>query len=61
VAKTAHELKAETLREIGILLVVFGPLDTFFAPGEQHWIGAIITAALGAVLVRAGIRMQAAE
>jgi hypothetical protein len=61
VAKPAHELKAEALREIGVLLIVFGPVDTFFNQGEKHWIAAIAALCVGVMLVWVGIDMEAPE
>lgn len=44
----------ETVREIGILLFVFGPLDTIFKSGQGtriDWVKAGVIAILGLVLI----------
>jgi hypothetical protein len=47
-------LLMETVREIGILLFVFGPLDTIFKSGQGtriDWVKAGVIAILGLVLI----------
>jgi hypothetical protein len=55
------ELFGETLREIGILLLVFVPLDATFYQGEIRWpalVGLVILGAAGAALIAAGIVLE---
>jgi hypothetical protein len=59
--RKAFHLAAETMREIGILVVVFGPLDAFFqkevaAPGA---LSGIIMLALLAIVM--GIMIEASD
>ncbi len=42
VAKQRHELWAEAIRDIGILLLVFAPLDTLFRAGRGTWVDWLI-------------------
>ncbi|MGH9498127.1 MAG: hypothetical protein ACRD3L_03210 [Terriglobales bacterium] len=56
-----HELIGETLREIGILLLVFVPLDATFYQGEIRWaamIGLFILGVSGVALIAAGIVLE---
>ena len=55
------ELVGETLREIGILLLVFVPLDATFYQGEIRWpatIGLVILGVVGVVLIATGIVLE---
>jgi hypothetical protein len=55
-----HELWAEAIRDIGILLLVFAPLDTLlrFRSGTWiDWIMAVAIAILGLLLIERGVRM----
>lgn len=55
------ELVGETLREIGILLLVFVPLDAIFYQGEIKWpaiIALVILGAAGIALIAAGIVLE---
>jgi len=61
VAKQRHELWAEAIRDIGILLLVFAPLDTLFRAGRGtrvDWLIALGVALLGLLLIAIGIRME---
>ncbi len=61
VAKQRHELWAEAIRDIGILLLVFAPLDTLFRAGRGTWVDWLIAlgvALLGLLLIAIGIRME---
>lgn len=61
VAKPRHELWAECIRDIGILLLVFAPLDTLFELGHApwwHWIVALVLLIGGLLLVDRGVRME---
>ena len=55
-----HELVGETLRDIGILLVVFAPLDTLLRSDygtRKDWLIAVGIAVLGSVLIFIGIQV----
>ena len=59
-----HELRAEAIRDVGILLFVFAPLDTLLRGDNRHWwdwplAGAI--AVVGLVLIEVGVRMGEGE
>jgi uncharacterized MnhB-related membrane protein len=58
-ARCALRLLAETVREIGILMVVFAPLESVFA--ERPINGAVLigVVALGLLLIVCGILLQA--
>jgi len=62
VAKPRHELRAEAIRDIGILLAVFGPLDTVIIKAKQgdwqDWLVALLIAVLGLLLIIEGIGME---
>ncbi len=61
VAKQRHELWAEAIRDIGILLMVFAPLDTLlrFRSGTWvDWLVAVAVAILGLLLIEKGVRME---
>lgn len=47
--KSSSEMAGEFLREIAVLLMVFGPLEALFNPGALWWweIAAIVAAAFG--------------
>jgi hypothetical protein len=60
--KKRHELWAEAIRDIGILLLVFAPLDTLFRAGhgtQLDWLIALGVALLGLLLIRIGIKIEA--
>ena len=59
--KRMEELVGETVREIGILVVVFAPLDAAFADEslESRVLASIVAAALG--LIAAGIVLESGE
>lgn len=55
------ELAGESLREIGVLLLVFVPLDATFYQGEVKplaIIGLVILAFVGLALILAGIWLE---
>jgi hypothetical protein len=59
--KQRYELWAEAIRDIGILFLVFAPLDTLLSPKNRPWWEWLIAALLGImgwVLVDKGIRME---
>ncbi len=55
-----HELWGATLREIGILLLVFAPLDVLLSEGlaGPHWGWATVFALCGFVLIIVGIDIE---
>ncbi len=58
------ELFGATLREIGILLLVFVPLDATFYDGHIDWpalMGLVILAFSGIALIVAGIWLEGSE
>jgi len=59
-AKQRHELWAEAIRDIGILLLVFAPLETLLH-GERgtwvDWLRALAIGILGFLLIEKGVRM----
>jgi len=60
VAKERHELWAEAIRDIGILFLVFAPLDTLIVADHSHWWNwplAIGIAVCGLLLIEKGVRM----
>jgi hypothetical protein len=60
--KKRHELWAEAIRDIGILLLVFAPLDTLFRAGlgtQLDWLIALGVALLGLLLIGIGIKIEA--
>jgi hypothetical protein len=62
VAKPKSELYAETLREIGLLMVVFAPLDILFRAEHgtlSDWITAGTVAIVGLIFIEIGVRMEA--
>jgi hypothetical protein len=59
--KKPYELWAESIREIGILLLVFGPLETLprsERTGRKDWLIAFAVAILGLLLIVKGVRME---
>jgi len=60
VAKERYELWAEALRDIGILFLVFAPLETLLKAENKHWWDwplAGVIAVVGLVLIEIGVRM----
>lgn len=58
--KRQFELVAEALRDVGILLFVFGPLDTLLPREHRTWVDwlvASILAVCGLFLIVLGIRI----
>jgi hypothetical protein len=59
--KTRLKLWAEALRDIGILFLVFAPLDTLLLGEHGHWTDwllAALIACLGYLLIERGVRME---
>ena len=60
-AKPRHELLAESLREVGVLLLVFAPLEVILRSEHSRWwqwLIAVILLIAGLALVEVGIRME---
>lgn len=57
--RRAVRLAGETLRDVGILVVVFGPLDAFFQTEEVSAGVVSLLAALGLLLIGWGIIIEA--
>jgi hypothetical protein len=72
-ARERHELLGESLRNIGILMVVFVPLDAiiqapvsitikggqvFTAPVDHHWGMVTVFAIIGAGLIWLGMELE---
>lgn len=58
--KQSYELWAEAIRDVGILLLVFAPLDTVFKSGYGTYIDWLLAAGigvLGLLLIAIGVRM----
>jgi hypothetical protein len=56
--KKAWELAGESLREIGLLMFVFAPLDTMFKSAygtKEDWFVAGCVGVLGLILIAIGI------
>jgi len=59
--KQPYQLWGESVRDIGILFVVFGPLDTLLKKDygkPWDWALAILVAILGFLLIRKGVEME---
>jgi hypothetical protein len=60
--KRVSELVAEVMRDVGILLFVFGPLDTLLKSGygtKADWEITSLVALVGLILIAIGIRIGA--
>jgi hypothetical protein len=59
--KKRYQLWAESIRDIGILFLVFAPLDTLIL-GERgkwlDWLIATLVAVVGYLLIEKGVRME---
>jgi hypothetical protein len=61
VAKERHELWGEAIRDIGILFLVFAPLDTLLVTQNRHWwdwLMALGLAIAGYAFIEKGVRME---
>jgi len=59
--RSVAELAGESLREIGVLLIVFVPLDAAFYKGDLNWVAVICLGILtlaGLALLAAGILLE---
>ena len=60
--KQSYELWAEAIRDVGILLFVFAPLDTLLKSGHGSridWLIAGSVAVLGLIFIAVGVKMGA--
>ena len=58
--KHAYELWAEAIRDVGILFMVFGPLDTLFKCGHGtrlDWVIAAVVFGIGLGLLAVGVKV----
>ena len=57
-SRSRTQMVGDALREVGVLLIVFAPLETLFNPGVSSWwaTGAIV--ALGLVAGFLGIALE---
>ena len=56
--KSRTQMVGEALREIGVLLLVFAPLETLFNPGVSSWWETAAMVALGLVAGLLGIALE---
>ena len=59
--RKANRLVGESLREVGILLLVFGPLDALFQRAQAGVLAVTPFIAVGLLLVGVGIIIEARE
>jgi len=52
------EMIAEALREIGVLTIVFAPLDKLIQRGSANWHTIMLTMGLGLALLFLGINLE---
>jgi hypothetical protein len=54
-------LIGETSREVGILVLVFGPLESFFSALDRGALIALSTTVLGVILIACGIILESQQ
>ena len=62
--KQAYELWSEALRDVGVLLIVFAPLETLLKSGHGtslDWLVATGVAVLGLLLLWIGVKIETRE
>jgi hypothetical protein len=62
--RTTAELIGETVREIGILVTVFAPLDAAFHEGKYGWSTVVCLVGLviaGLILMTAGVMLERSD
>ena len=59
--RKAQQLLGETTRDIGILVVVFAPLDAFFRKEPTALLPLVLVIAGGLICIVLGIMLEAAE
>ena len=57
----ARQLFGETMRDIGILISVFAPLDAFFQRERPGWLPLGSVVVCGLLFIAAGIMLEAKE
>ena len=57
-ARPKTELLGESIREIGILLTVFVPLEVMLRSGPVQWGYAAFFGLIGVILITTGIRLE---
>jgi hypothetical protein len=59
--KQRHQLWAEAIRDVGILFLVFAPLETLLRHEDRTWIDWLMAGAIalgGLLLIEKGVRME---
>jgi hypothetical protein len=62
--RTTAELAGETVREIGILITVFAPLDAAFHEGKFGWLTVVFLVLLqiaGLILMVTGVKLERSD
>ena len=59
--RKAQQLLGETMRDIGILVVGFAPLDAFFQRERPGWLPVVFVVACGLLFIAVGIMLEAKE
>jgi len=62
--RTTGELIGETVREVGILVTVFVPLDAAFHEGKYGWLTVVCLVAMvaaGLILITAGVMLERSD
>ena len=57
----AQRLLGETMRDIGILVFVFAPLDAFFQRERPGWLPLALVIGCGLLFIALGIMLEAKE
>jgi hypothetical protein len=56
--RSRAQMIGEFFREAGLLLAVFGPLETIFNPGISSWVETAVIVGFGFGLGYVGIRLE---
>ncbi len=59
--RKAQQLLGETMRDIGILVFVFAPLDAFFQRERPGWFPLALVVACGLLFIGLGIMLEAKQ
>lgn len=57
-ARQRYELWGESVREIGILVLVFVPLDILISSGPPNWKNILTFAVVGLILIVLGVEIE---
>lgn len=57
-AKQRYELWGESIREIGVLLLVFAPLDRILKLDRAHWVWLTVAVGIGLALIEIGVVLE---